>query len=187
MAAAGLTGGQSTKWLAADRVFIKTKDSTPTPVLVKSNGTVPAGWTDLGIINGKVRFSLEKEINEIRTGVDQVLRQQYVGQKSATFEFALSQFDDVVLKELTGLTPSQITSGSIYQFALGSEDIVEKALLLVSQNKLDGKEWQFYHPAGQLSLVVEDDGEFTVVRGTGALTAFTWGSTETLMVATNFA
>jgi hypothetical protein len=176
----GLTGLQAVKWIAADRVYVKTKDGAATPITVKSNGTKPTGYTDLGIVNGKVRVTYEKTDKEIRTGLDQILRARYVDQRTATFEFVLSQFDDAVVKEVAGVNPSTITSGSVYQFAIGTEDVVEKALILVSQNKLDGKEWQ-------LSYTIEDNSDETVIRVRASLPAFTWGSGEALFLQTAFA
>lgn len=183
----GLTGAQVIKFIDAPRVYIKTKDSTATPVLIKSNGAKPTGWTDLGIVEGKVKIEYTKERKEVRTGIDQVLRASYAGQKGASFEFVLSQFDDVVVKELTGLTASTITAGSIVQFGIGQDDVVERAILLVVQNKLDGKEIQFYNPLSFISMTIEDSGEATVVRGRCDLPAFTWAAADTLMVTTFFA
>lgn len=182
----GLTGTQVIKFIDAPRVYIKTSDTVATPILVKANGSTPSGYTDLGIVEGKVKITYSKEIKEIRTGLDQILRQSYVGQKTGNFEFSLSQFDDVVIKELSGLTASTITSGSAVSFSLGSEDIISRALLLVVQNKLDGKEWQFYSPDADLSFTIEDSGEATVVKGSGNLKAFAFAGVEPLMVASIF-
>jgi hypothetical protein len=187
MAAAGLTGTQSTKWLDCPRVYVKAKDSSATPVAVKSNGTVPSGWTDLGIVSGKAKVTYTKELQEIRTGLDNVLRSQYIRQRTGQLEFSLSQFDDVVLKALSGVTESVIQAGSIYQFGIGTEDVVEKAILLVTQNKLDGKEWQFYNPAAQVTFSIEDNGDETLLKGTAVLPAFTWAGSEALFVMSPFA
>jgi hypothetical protein len=183
----GKTGTQIIKLIPGPRVYVKAKDSSAAPVTTKSAGTTPAGWTDLGIVNGNARLAYDKELFEVRTGIDQVLRQQYVRQRTATAEFALSQVDDVVLEQVTGLTASQIVNASVYQFAIGQEDIVEKALLLVMQNKLDGKEMQFYNPAAQLSFTYEEDGEAMVIRVRANLPAFTFGSADTLVVQSVFA
>lgn len=183
----GSTGTQSIVWIPAPRVYIKAKDTTATPILVKSNGTTPSGYTDLGIVKENVGVTYEKQIKEIRTGIDQILRVSYVEQRNASFEFPLSQFDDKVIQELSGLTPSQIVNASIYQFAIGTEEIVEKAIILVSQNKLDGKEWQFYHPKAEVSFTYEQNGDEQVVRGRCNLPSFTHGGEEKLMVQTIFA
>lgn len=183
----GLTGAQVIKFIDAPRVYVKSKDSTASPVTTKSNGSTPSGWTDLGIVDGKVKITYSKELNEIRTGIDQVLRASFVRQRTGSFEFTLSQFDDVVIKELSGVTPSTITAGSIIQFPIGGEDVIERALLLVVQNKLDGKEWQFYAPAAQISFSIEDSGDATAVRGVGNLPAFQFNGADTIMVMTDFA
>lgn len=187
MTATGGTGTQVLKFIDGPRVYIKAADSSPTPVGTKSDGSLPAGWTDLGIVNGKLGIAYEKEIKEIRTGLDEVLRASYVGQKTANFEFALSQVDDVVLGELSGVTQEVVQSGSIVRYGIGSEDVVQRALLLVIQNKLDGKEIQFYNPNAYLSFTIEDSGEETVIRGTGNLPLFDWNSSEALMTVTIFA
>ena len=183
----GLTGTQSIKVIDAPRVYIKTKDASPAIPYVKSNGVKPSGWTDLGVVEGKVKVNYSKERKEVRTGIDQVLRGTYSGQKSGDFEFVLTQFDDVVVKELTGLTASVISAGSIVQFALGQDDVVERALLLVVQNKFDGKEIQFYHPAAFISMTIEDNGDSTVVRGRADLPAFTLSGLDTVISTTFFA
>jgi hypothetical protein len=185
--ATGLTGAAVIKWIDAPRVYIKTADSTPTPVTTKSNGSTPAGWTDLGSILGQARIQYDKEIKEIRTGLDNVLRQSYVGQKTAGVEFVCSQLDDVVIQELSGLTASQIVSASTYQFLIGSEDVIQKALLVVSQNKLDGREWQWYNPNAFISFVLEENGEEKTVRGRANCPAFTVGSAEPYFIMSKFA
>lgn len=184
---AGRSGTQVVKFIDAPRVYIKAADGTPTPVTTKSNGSTPTGYTDLGIVNGKVKVTYEKEIKEIRTGLDNVLRASYITQRTANFEFVLSQFDDTAMEQLSGLTPSVIAGQpSAWHFSVGTEDIVQKALLMVLQNKLDGKEWQFYHPSADLTFNIEDSGEETVLRGTGTLKAFTWNAAEALMIQTIF-
>lgn len=183
----GLTGTQVVKFIDAARVYVKTKDTNATPVTAKSNGSTPSGWTDLGIVDGKVKITYEKELFEVRTGIDSILRSTFVKQRTGMFEFTLSQFDDVVIKELSGITPSTLSAGSTVQFAIGQEDVIDKALLLVVQNKLDGKEWQFYAPAAQMTFNIGDAGEATVVNGKGNLPAFTFNSLDTIMVMTVFA
>lgn len=183
----GLTGTQVIKFIDAPRFYIKAKDSTPTPPVAKSNGSTPAGWTDLGVVEGKARVAYDKELNEIRTGIDNILRVSYVRQRTGTLECVLTQFDDVVIQELSGVTPSVITSGSIVQFAIGGEDVIEKAILLVLQNKIDGKELQFYHPAGNVSFTIEESGDATVVRARVNLPAFVYDSLDRVMLLSDFA
>lgn len=190
MVATGATGAQVVKFIDGPRVYIKAVDSTPTPLGVKVNGdpaTNAAAWTDLGIVNGKLGIAYTKEITEIRTGMDKVLRYTYVGQKDANFDFGLSQFDDVVIGALSGVAAEVVTSGSAVRFGIGSEDVVQKALLLVIQNKLDGKEIQFYNPSAFLSFNIEDSGEETIARGSGKLPLFAWNSSEALFTMTVYA
>jgi hypothetical protein len=183
----GLTGAQVVKWIDAPRVYIKAVDATPTPVTTKSNGSTPSGWTDLGSILGQARIQYDKEVKEIRTGLDNVLRTSYVGQKTAGMEFVCSQLDDVVVQELSGLTASMIVSASVYQFLIGSEDLIQKAILVVSQDKVTGKEWQWYNPNAFISFVLEENGEEKTIRGRANCPAFSFGSVEPYFVASNFA
>src|SRR5574343_782605 len=185
--ATGRTGTQSIKWINAPRVFLKAPDTTPTPVTVKANGSTPSGWTDLGIVDGDLSIAYTKELKEIRTGIDNFLRLTYASQRSGSFSVNLSQFDDKVIEEVSGITPSVITSGSIIQFAVGQEDVVKRAVLLVCENKLDGKEFQFYHPNADISFNFTNSGEFTVVELTANLTGFTFNTKDTLFIMSEFA
>lgn len=189
LTAAGLTGTQVTKFINATRAYMKAVDVTPTPVTVKSDGTTPTGWTDLGIVDGNAKIVYTKTVNEIRTGIDEVLRQEYITKKVANLEFNLSQFDDTVMAQVSGLTASQITAGSTYQFAVGSEDVVQMAILLVAQNKLDGKEWQFYNPNAFITFDIAESSNAIVLTAKCDLPSFSWGggSNEALFVSTIFA
>lgn len=187
MVAVGSTGKQVIKFIDCPRVYIKDIDAAPTPITAKSNGVLPVGWTDLGIVDGKVKITYDKEQKEVRTGLDEILRAVYIGKKTAGFEFNLSQFDELVIGQLTGLTSSLLNSGSAAQFAVGSEDIVQKALLMVIQNKLDGREWQFYHPSAYMTFSMTDSGDTTLVNGKAMLPAFTFNTIDTYMVQTIYA
>ena len=184
---AGSTGTQVIKFIQAPRVYVKAIDVTATPVVVKSNGSLPSGWTDLGIVNGNATVTYDKEIKEIRTGIDQILRASYIQSRTSRIEASLSQVDDTMLAAVTGLTLSTISAGSIYQLAIGKEDIVQKALLLVVQNKLDGKEIQFYSPNADITFSYEESGEELLVKLAADLKAFTFGSDELQFVQTQFA
>lgn len=187
MTATGLTGGQVVKFIDAPRVYIKAVDSTPTPVAVKAAGTTPSGWTDLGIVDGKAKVTYDKSIKQIRTGIDNILRAEYVDKKTMGIEAHLSQFDDVVINAISGVAASVITAGSIVQFPIGTEDVVQKALLLVYDNKLDGKEWQFYNPDAYIKFTYADNGDETYVNLQADLPAFTWASGEAYVIQTIFA
>jgi hypothetical protein len=176
--ASGKTGTQVVKLIPGARVFIKAEDTTPAPPVVKMNGT-PAnltGWTDLGIVDGLGKLTYTKETKEVRTGMENILRAVYVSQKTGKLEFDLSQLDDVVLENLTGITPSTITPGSIYQYNIGKEDVVTKAILMVLQNKLDGKEMQIYHPGAFINFSIAESGDALVMKGSADLPMFTYGS-----------
>lgn len=175
----GLTGAQVVKFIHADRVYIKAADVTATPTGEKSDGVTPMGWTDLGIVNGPVKITYSKTKVEVRTGIDEVLRDIYNTKKTASFQFDLSQVDDVVLGAVFGTAGAHITgspsSGSVgagYRFKIGKEDVVTKALLLVSQNKLDGKEWQFYNPAAFITFELKDSSGELVMTVTGDCPVF---------------
>lgn len=176
----GLTGTQSIKFIDAQRVYIKTADSTSTaPVGTyfsgyssKSNGSTPAGWTDLGIITGRPKINYTKKVKDITTGMDNVVRSVYVQEKRASLDFSLSQFDDVTLQNISGLSPSVLTAGSALSFNVGSEDLVVAALLLVAQNKIDGKEIQFYNPASYLVFEYSDNGDELVLKVQATLQYF---------------
>lgn len=193
MTTAGRTGTQVTKFIDAPRVYVKSADSiSAAPVQTyfnKSNGVTPATWTDLGQVIGSAKVTYNKKSKDVTTGIDEVLRASYVGSKDVTIEATLGQFDDVVLEQLSGLTASVITSGSIVSYAVGSEDLIQLALLLVVQNKLDGKEWQFYNPAAYLNYSFEASGDALAVKMTGKLPFFTpqGGTKEQFIAQTMFA
>lgn len=187
MTAAGSTGTQSVKFIQAPRVYVKSVDSTPTPVAVKSNGVLPSGWTDLGVVNGLAKVTYDKKTKDARTGVESVLRGQYIDQKNGIVEADLSQVDDAIMAQLTGLTASVVTSGSIVTFAMGSESIVSKAVLLVAQNVLDGKEIQFYNPNAYINLSYNMSGDEMLVKFVANFPFFTWNSADTMYVQTHYA
>lgn len=175
--AMGKTGAQSIKFIPCPRVYIKAVDSiTAAPCAsyyAKSAGVTPAGWTDLGIVDGFATVAYTKELKEVRTGVDNILRLQYIGQKTATMEFNLAQFDDNVFENISGLTASTIISGSSVAYYPGSEDLITKALKLVLVNKLDGKEMHLYNPAAQLNFNIIESGDFVVLQCQATFGAFT--------------
>jgi len=191
--ASGKTGAQVVKFIAGPRVYIKTAESlTAAPVqnyYTKSNGSTPTGWTDLGIVIGNATVTYEKQTTEVRTGIDNVLRQEFVNQKNGTIEFNLGQLDDVALENISGLTASVIVSGSTVAYRVGEEDLTEKALLLVAQNKLDGKEIQFYNPRAMINFAIVENDNALVLRVTGKLPTFTpqGASVESLLHTTIFA
>jgi len=174
--ASGRTGTQVIKFVPGPRVYINTAAVDLANVTIpygKSNGTTPAGYTDLGIVDGFATITYNKEIKEVLTGIDQVLRQSYVGRKTASIQFSLSQFDDNAFETISGLTASVLVAGSSVNYQVGSEDIITKSLILVIQNKLDGKEIQLFNPACDLSFVFQENGDFLQLQATGNMKAFT--------------
>jgi hypothetical protein len=176
MTTAGKTMPQVVRFIPAARVYVRTADAlTSTPVqayYTSSNGVTPSGWTDLGITSG-VKVIYEKNINEVRTGIDQYLRAAFVDKKTARMEFDLEQFDDANLELLTGFTGSVITSGSIVNYQVGQEDLIIKAMLIVCQNKLDQKEFQFYNPSAYINFAFAEGNEGMVLRVSALLPSFT--------------
>lgn len=177
MAAAGRTAPQVIRFIPAPRIYVKTPDSTTAaPVqnyYTVSNGATPVGWTDLGIVSGMAKVTYNKKVNQVKTGIDEYLRAAYVGSKEASIEFDLSQFDDVNIELLTGFTGSVITSGSIVNYQVGQEDLIQKAILVVFQNKLDQKEFQFYNPNAYINFVYAEDNTGMVLRVSALLPSFT--------------
>ena len=177
VAAQGRTGDQSIKFVPAPRIFIKTAESTTSaPVqtyYTKSNGTALTGWTDLGIVEGLATLTYNKTNKDVKTGIDQILRLRYIGEKTAEIEASLSQFDDLAFENVSGLTASVISNGSIIAYRAGEEDVINKAIMLVAQNKLNGKEWQVYNPSAYMSFSYNLNGDFLELKFNAALPAFT--------------
>jgi hypothetical protein len=192
---AGRSGTQSIKWIPAPRVYVKTSDATvSSPVqsyFTKSNGVTPTGWTDLGSVLGSAKVAYSQKVKEVSTGMDSYFRGAYVDSKIGQVEFNLSQLDDVVLEQITGLSASVITSGSIINYQIGQLDLNQMALLLVVQNKFDSKEWQFYNPNAFLNFAFEEQGDALSLKVTGYLPFFTaagaLGTKEGMLSATVFA
>jgi len=184
---AGSTGAQSVKFIQAPRVYIKAADAVATPYALKSGGSLPTGWTDLGVVNGLAKVTYTKSTKDARTGLEQVLRGQYIDKKTGMVEADLAQFDDTVMALLTGLTASVVTSGSIVTFGMGQESIVSKAILLVAQNVLDGKEVQFYNPSAFINLAYNYSGDEMGVKLTANMPFFTFNGNDTMYVQSHFA
>jgi len=172
MTAAGRTGVQSIKFIPAPRVYIKAVDTSPAPCLAKSNGETPSGWTDLGSVAGAAKVTYTPKVQEVLTGIDNVFRAAYINGKTGQVEFSLAQLDDVVIEQVTGLTASVITSGSVISYQVGQTDLYQKAILLVLQNKLDGKELQFYNPNAYINFTFEDSGDAASMKVTAMLPFF---------------
>ncbi len=175
-------------------MYVKTADSITAALVpnIKSNGATPSGWTDLGSVEGVCKIGVEKKVKQVKTGIDNYFRAAYTDEKVGTCEFSLSQLDDLVFGQVTGLgaTASTILTGSAYTYAVGSEDLSQQAILMVVQNKLDGKEWQYYNPNAYLNYAIEDSGDEYRLKVTGLLPFFVasvgFTSAEQMLATTIF-
>jgi hypothetical protein len=174
--ASGRTGAQSIKFIPAPRVYVKTADSmTAAPVssyYTKSNGVTPTGWTDLGIVKGVAKVTYDQKATEVATGIDKVIRSAYTSERKASIEFTLEQLDDVALEQVSGMSASVITAGSVVNYQYGTVDLNQLALLLVVQNKLDGKEWQFYNPNAFLDFSFDESNDTMGIKVNAILPYF---------------
>lgn len=193
MSTVGRTGTQVLKFIPAPRIYVKTPDSlTAAPVedyFTKSNGTTPTGWTDLGSVSTVFTLTYDQKVKQVTTGIDQYLRAAYLEARGATFKAVLDQTDDVVLEQISAATASVITSGSIVNYQIGSTDMNQLAILLVVQNKLDGKEWQFYNPNAYLTFNLTESGGVMGLAVDGFMPSFkpSGATTEGFLSATMFA
>jgi hypothetical protein len=178
LSAVGATGIQSIRFIPACRVFLKTPDSkTAAPVnqmaaySMKTNGITPTGWTDTGIMDAPGKITYTKNKKKIQTGIDKVTRATYIESREASVSFDLTQIDDVVMTAL-GFVNSVITAGSTVNFQLGQEDVIQKAMLMVYANKLDGKEIQWYHPSAEIDVDIDMSSDAVVAKCNADLVAF---------------
>jgi hypothetical protein len=198
LSATGNTGAQSIALIPAARIYVKVPDPVVNTNVTqyaqytfKTNGVTPTvggSWVDLGITLGPGKFTYNKVHKRIETGIDKVTRLVYIEQKTADIEFILGQLDDYLMTNL-GFQGSVVTAGSAMNFQIGTEDVVEKALLVVYANKLDGKELHWYHPSAKLAVTFEMSGEQMAVKVNADLVTFTpAGSTaDSLVSVTEFA
>lgn len=184
---AGLTGAQSEFFVPASRIYVKTSDVTPAAPTTKSAGTTPAGWTDLGMMEATAKVTYTKTTVKLKSGIDKVLRQEYTTEITGAFEVQLIQFDDEVLQAITGLTPYTVQSGSIVRFNIGSEALVQKAAMLVNQNKVDGKEHQYYTPNCFLNFSIEEVNGYQVLKVMFDLPMFNMDAVDQVFSQTIFA
>ena len=187
--AGSITGVQSIKHIPAARVYVKstTDSTTAAPVLLyaaytqKSNGTtitaptgtgVTAGtYIDLGIMSTPGKVTYTKSQKKVQTGIDKITQLIYVESRSAMIEFNLDQMDDYLLQQL-GFNSSVVTAGSSINFQIGQEDVVNLAMVLVYQNKIDGKEIQWYHPSAAFTVTFETSSDSLAIKCSVELIAF---------------
>ncbi len=187
--AGAVTGVQSIKFIPAGRVYLKTTpdSTTAAPVQVyaaytqKSNGATivaPVGtgvtggtYVDMGIMLTPGKLTYNKTQKKVQTGLDKITQLVYIESRDASLEFELTQMDDYVMQKL-GFIASVITNGSSINFQIGQEEVVNVALVVVYQNKLDGKEIQWYHPNAALTVSFNQNGDELSVKVSCELIAF---------------
>lgn len=176
MSQTGRTGVQSYKFVPAPRVYVKAPDpTTNTPVqdyYTKSNGVTPTGWTDLGTVQGFAKLNYNAKVKEVQLGIDNRLYGAYLDNVAAQCDFELVQFDDVAVETISGMNASVISAGSVINYAWGQTDLNQLALLLVVQNKLNGKEWQFYNPNAFINFTFAEQGDGLYLKCTSYLPFF---------------
>lgn len=168
--------GASTKVVLAERVYTKAADSSYSDPSAKLNGTDPTGWTDLGVVmNSKVTLTYTKDIRYVETGIEKVARGAYSMAKTAEFQFVLEQYDLDILTLINGLSVTTVGAigGKMY---LGQDDVVERALLFVGTNKVDGKEHQIYCKKASLTYSIQEQDDARALQVNGRLYAFDPGN-----------
>jgi hypothetical protein len=118
---------------------------------------------------GKVTYT--KNQKKVQTGIDKITQLIYVESRSASIEFNLDQMDDYLLQQL-GFSSSVITAGSSINFQVGQEDVVNMAMVLVYENKIDGKEIQWYHPSAAFTVTFEASADQLAIKCMVELVAF---------------
>ena len=165
--------GASTKVVLAERVYIAPADTAYADPGAKLNGAEPAApWTDLGIVmNSRVNLTYTKDIRYVETGIERVRRGAYSLGKTAETSFTLEQYDIEQLELVTDLTAGAV-GGIGEKLHIGQDDIVDKALLFLGINKVDGKEHHIYCKKGTISFNVAQEDDFRVLQVTASLYPF---------------
>jgi hypothetical protein len=172
--------GASTKVVLAERVYIAPADTIYADPTARLDGADPGSpWEDLGIVgNSRVNLTYTKDIRYVETGIERVRRGAYSLGKTAEVQFTLEQYDLVQMELITGLSKQSVGSAGSPPVALGSklhigqDDIVERALLFVGTNKVDGKEHHMYCKRGTISFDVGQEEDFRVINVTSSLYPF---------------
>jgi hypothetical protein len=165
----------SIRTVLAERVYIADADTDYTDPTAALAGDDPGGdWDDLGIVAGsKATLTYNKETKFIETGIDKVRRGAYLTGKNAQIAFTLEQFDMAVLELVTGLSATSFGSPVVgSKIFLGQEDVVEKALLIIGTNKVDGKEHQIYCKKAAVVFQVAEQDDARVMNVTADLYSF---------------
>lgn len=165
--------GASTRTVLAERVYFAPANTVYADPSAKLNGADPgAPWVDLGVVkDSKVSLSYTKEVKPVETGIEKVRRGSYSMAKKCSAQFTLEQFDVDTISLLSGLSITAV--GAIGgKLNLGQDDVVEKALLFLGTNKVDGKEFQHYSKRAVISWETAEDGDARVIKVTADFYSF---------------
>jgi hypothetical protein len=171
--------GASTAVVLAERVYIAAADTAYAAPAVRLEGADPGGWSDLGVVkDSRVNLSYTKEIKYVETGIERVRRGAYSLAKTAETNFMLEQYDLDTVSLLTGLTVDAVGGiGGVLH--VGQDDIVEKALLFIGINKVDGKEHHIYCKKGTITFNVQQEDDRRILAASASLYPFVpTGETE---------
>jgi hypothetical protein len=164
----------------AERVYFAPADTVYAAPAARLDGADPASpWVDLGVVkDSMVQLSYTKEIKYVETGIEKVRRGAYSLGKTAEAKFTLEQYDLDSVAILTGLSITAVGAiGGVLH--LGQEDIVDKALLFVGVNKVDGKEHHIYTSKGTITFDIQQQDDRRLLNVTASLYPFvSSGETE---------
>lgn len=164
--------GASTRAVLAERVYYAAANTAYADPTAKLNGADPAGWSDMGIVkDSKVTLTYTKEVKPVETGIEKVLRGAYVLSKKCMATWDLEQYDIDTIAILSGLS---ITAVGVIggKLTLGQDDLVEKSLLFLGTNKVDGKEFHHYTKKATLEFAVGEDGDSRTLKATAQFYSF---------------
>lgn len=165
--------GASVRAVIAERVYYANADTAYADPGAKLAGADPVGWNDMGIVMGsRVNLTYSKEVKPVNTGIEQVRRGSYSMAKSCKAEFTLEQFDLDLISILSGLSSTAVGAigGKLH---LGQDDVVEKALLFVGTNKVDGKEYHHYTKKCSLNWSIDQQDDSRMLKVEADMYAFT--------------
>lgn len=172
--------GATTRAVLAERCYIADADTSYSDPTDKYAGGDPSSWDDLGIIkDSQVQLAYTKEIKPVETGIEKVLRGTYSMSKKCTATFTLEQFDLATLALVTDLSVQDVKKTVLTvettiggKMHIGQDDVVEKALLFLGTNKVDGKEYQHYCKKASLTYNIEQADDSRVLKVDAMFYAF---------------
>lgn len=165
--------GASTAVVLAERVYIAAADTAYATPAARLDGADPGGsWVDLGVVkDSRVNLAYTKEIRYVETGIERVRRGSYSVSKNAETTFMLEQYDLDVVSLLTGLSIDAVGGiGGVLH--IGQDDVVEKALLFIGINKVDGKEHHIYCKKGTVAFQVQQEDDRRILSVSASLYPF---------------